>query len=200
MIQVVEESTHWPTLINDARAGCDEALGKILNEVRSYLLLVAGSELGVRVQAKFAASDIVQSSLIDAQLGIGDFAGSSKGEFRKWIKQIVIHNLMDEARRYTQTQSRNVDREQPIEGFVSFPHHSHLETPSWHVQRDEVDDQLAMAVARLPSQQRYFIEAKYRRGHSNQQIALHLKISETEVRKIWLKAARQLRRTLETSA
>lgn len=200
MIQAAEESMHWPTLIDKARAGCDEALGKILTEVRDYLVLVARSELSGRVQAKFAASDIVQGSLIDAQASIGDFVGTSEGEFRKWVKQIVIHNLTDEVRRYTQTQARNVERERPIEGFPSFPHHSHTETPSWNVHQNEVDEQLAKAVAQLPREQRYFVEAKYRHGHSNLQIAQQLQISESEVRRVWAKAARRLRRLLEQSA
>jgi RNA polymerase sigma-70 factor (ECF subfamily) len=46
-------------LIRSARAGSAEALGKILETCRLYLMVIANAELDPELQAKFAASDLV---------------------------------------------------------------------------------------------------------------------------------------------
>ncbi len=192
-----DTSTDWNTLIKRARAGCDAALGEILESVRSYLILIAESGLGSRVRSKFGASDIVQHSMLEVQQSIGEFRGGSEGEFRLWLKRIVINNLTDEARRYTHTYSRCVGLEVSAGRLASQTCHSHLETPSWHLLRKELDLQLAQAVSQLPNRQRYVIEARHRHGFDYAQIASQLEISEAGARKLWSRAAEQLRSVLD---
>jgi RNA polymerase sigma-70 factor (subfamily 1) len=190
------ENDRWQVLIENARSGCDVSLGKILESVRSYLLLVAEDELGGHVRAKFGASDIVQHSMLEAQDSIGDFRGGSESEFRHWLKRIVVNNVTDESRRYTQTHARNVNLEVSTEQLHSSAPDTG-ETPSWHIRRKEFDQQLALAVAQLPDRQRYVIEARHRHGYDYSQIASQLEISEAGARKIWSRATEQLRRILE---
>lgn len=197
MLTTAAEQTDWHTLVDQAKQGCDQSLGQILEEVRDYLLLIAESELGNRVRSKFGASDIVQHSMLEAQHAFNEFRGTSENEFRYWLKRIVINNLTDQARRYTHTHSRNVRLEISADDSLAFQQHAHLETPSWHMSRDEVDQQLATAVSLLPDRQRFVIEARHRHQLNYSQIAAQLQISEAGVRKIWSRATEQLRAHLE---
>ena len=52
--------------IGEARQGDREALGRLLDICRHYLLLVANQELAPALWAKTAPSDIVQESLMEA--------------------------------------------------------------------------------------------------------------------------------------
>lgn len=188
--------TDWTTLIERARGGCDIALGELLESVRDYLLLVAESKLGFHVRSKFGASDIVQLSMLEAQNSLGEFRGCCESEFRQWIKQIVLHNLTDQARLYTHTHSRRVNLEVPEETLASYTSQKQ-KTPSWNARCREFDQQLAQAVAQLPNRQRYVVEARHKYGLDYPEIAAQLEISEASARKIWSRAAKQLRSLLE---
>jgi RNA polymerase sigma-70 factor (subfamily 1) len=199
LMQLASEDNRnrWNALIDRARSGCDIALGEIFESVHSYLTLVAESRIGSRVRSKFGASDVIQRSMLEAQDSIEDFRGTSKVEFRLWLKRIVINNLTDEARRYTHTRSRCIEREVSGDELASQTCHSHLETPSWHLRRREFDRQLWHAVSKLPNRQRYVIEARHRHGCDYSEIASQLEISEAGARKLWSRAAQQLRSVLE---
>ena len=109
----------WPALVQAARGGCDDALSEIISRLQGYLLLIANGQMRENLQAKFGASDIVQNSLLDARAGIDGFKGSTEAEMRSWLKQIVMHNLADEGRRYTSTQSRDVHRERSLDRMTT---------------------------------------------------------------------------------
>lgn len=189
----------WDSLIESARFGCDDALGEILKSVRDYLVIVADANLGGSVQSKFDASDIVQHSMMEARDSLGQFRGESELEFRCWIKRIVLNNLTDEIRRYTDTDSRKIRIEVSEDFLHSSTSHVDSDTPSWHLQRKEFDVRLAEAVSRLPSRQRFVIEARHRRGCDYGEIASQLEITETAARKIWSRAAKQLRAFLDSA-
>lgn len=193
------EECNWARLIDRARFGCDESLGTILLSVRNYLVIVAETNLGTRVRSKFDASDIVQQSMMEARESMDQFRGDSELEFRCWIKKIVLNNLTDEIRRYTNTDSRNVNLEVPEDYLKASGGHFDNDTPSWHMQRKEFDFRLAEAVSQLPNRQRFVIEARHRRGCSYSDIARQLEITEVSARKIWSRAAKQLRTSLELS-
>ena len=193
-----EDPLDWPALIEAARRGCDDALGQIVSRLRSYLLLVAEQGLGNSVRAKFSASDVFQFSMLEAQQSIESFHGNSEAELRHWLKKIVIHNLTDQARRFTDTQSRDVNREVGIiDSQIAF-HSPKSETPSRHIRRKEEDEELLRAVARLPPMQRQVLEARHRDGQTYEQIAKTLQISEVSARRQWSQAVAQLRQWLES--
>ena len=73
-------STHrnW---LNQALSGDREALGKLVDKHRSYLLVLARSQIHHRLQSKGDASDVVQEVAIVAQEQLPTFRGSSPAEF-----------------------------------------------------------------------------------------------------------------------
>lgn len=208
---LMQSSTHtqsqttkpaWDELIVAARAGDDEALGAIMADLHSYLLTVADDNLGDRLRAKFGPSDIVQQSFFEAQQAMPSFHGSSEEEIRAWLKKIVMHNLVDSARRYTDTQARDIERETYIDrradeavawdGLLC----PASKTPSFYVSRSEIDEQMMEAVVSLPASQRRVVESRHRWGRSYQQISTELGISENAARSLWTRAMTNLREKL----
>jgi len=176
------EGVSWGQLISAARNGCDESLAKIVQQLRGYLLLVARGGIGDQLRSKFSGSDVVQMSLIEASNSIDKFSGSSEAEIRAWLREIVMHNLFDESKRYTQTQRRSISRERSMDQ-ASFVLPDEIgETASVMMRRNESDSLLRRLIDRLPQQQRRAVEGRHRYGFSYSEIASQLGISESAAR------------------
>lgn len=189
----------WQSLIQSARAGCDESLGKIYSRTRSYLLLVANQQVDHGLHAKFGVSDIVQQTQMEAFESLGQFSGESEAEYRSWIKRIVINNLIDESRRYTQTQSRNTRREVSIDLVDGTPDGTQL-TASSIVRSRETDQELENAIRKLSPKQQQVVFLKHRFGYNYSEISKHLQVSESAVRTLWSRAIGQLKNLLDNKS
>ena len=66
-----------------------------LAEYRDYLMTIAHLHLEPKLQVKLDASDIVQQTLLEAHEQREQFRGQSRPEFAAWLKQILVHNLLD---------------------------------------------------------------------------------------------------------
>ena len=75
-------------LIEEARSGSDDALGELLETVRTYLLLVANQETDVAMRSKVAASDVVQDAFCLVKQHFQSFRGSTQTELRAWMRKI----------------------------------------------------------------------------------------------------------------
>ncbi len=177
-----QRALSWKDLISAARDGCDESLATIVRRLRDYLVLVARGGIGDQVRSKFSGSDVVQMSLIDASRSINKFNGTTEAEIRAWMKEIVLHNLFDESKRYTQTQRRSISRERSMDQAALVLPDAIGETPSVMLRRKESDSQLRRLVDRLPPQQRRAVEGRHRYGFSYSEIASQLGITESAAR------------------
>ncbi len=68
-------------LLADARGGRREALGKALELNRTNLALWARAQIGLRLQGRVDASDLVQETFLDACRDFHHFRGTSHGEW-----------------------------------------------------------------------------------------------------------------------
>ena len=189
----------WKSLTQSARDGCDDALGEIYSRTRSYLLLVANQQFDRGLNAKFGISDIVQKTQMEAFQSFGQFSGESEAEYRSWIKRIVINNLIDESRRYTQTQSRNASREVSIESITGTPDVGQL-TASSILRSRETDRELEKAISKLSPKQQQVILLKHRFGYGYPEIAKQLQVSESSIRTLWSRAVDHLRNLLDSKS
>ena len=94
-----------------ARAGSADALGQVLEACRGYLLLVAQRELDPHLQAKGGASDLVQETLVDAVRAFDNLKGDSADDLRRWLRRLLLNNLVSFTRRYRGAGKRQVGRE-----------------------------------------------------------------------------------------
>ena len=123
-------------IIGIARHICDDecelvaSSGEILDACRSYLLIVANAELSRDVAAKVSPSDIVQETLMEAHQAFDRFHGQTREEMLAWLRQILRNNLLNAARRYRQTASRQVALEVRLGGRVQPSRESRWSIPN----------------------------------------------------------------------
>jgi len=186
-------------LIDAARAGDRQALGTLCDQHRQYLLLVAGQYVGRDLQSKVGASDIVQQSMLEAHRSIDQFRGYSQRQLRAWLAQIVRRNVVDQGRRYHDTQRRDAAREVSWSIASESSLRAAGETPSGLVRQAELDRELIDAVAQLPPRYQQVIEMRHRDGLPYADIAERFDVSVEAARKMWTRAVRQLQQILGTA-
>src|SRR5262249_4952177 len=103
-------------LLQQAKAGDQEALGQVLERYRSSLAVVARVQIGRRLQGKVDASDVVQEAFLGASRDFPQFRGSTEKEFLGWLRQVLASLLANLVRHYQGTQRRDVRLERQLGG------------------------------------------------------------------------------------
>jgi RNA polymerase sigma-70 factor (ECF subfamily) len=179
-----------------ARAGSPEALGRLLEMCRPYLLGVGNQQLEMDLQAKAGASDLVQETFLEAQRGFSGFHGANETELLAWLRQILLNNFANLRRHYRDTDKRELRREVALDG----PADNQLavgDSPSNRAQADERDAALHRALQQLPEQSRLVIQWRNYERCSFEDIGKRLGRSTDAARKLWVRAIEQLQRILE---
>jgi RNA polymerase sigma-70 factor (ECF subfamily) len=185
-----------------ARAGSPEALGHLLEACRGYLLLVAQRELDPELQAKGGASDLVQETALDALRDFAHFSGNTEAELLAWLRQLLLHNLIDFARLYRETGKRQVGREVPLEGGGSSDApgaaaRADILSPSGEAMAHEQAEALERALERLPEEYRRVLTLRYLEDRSFEEIGPLMQRSANAARKLWTRAVERLQQELE---
>src|SRR5262245_18852231 len=74
------DSADIVALLNRARAGDAQARGELLDLYRSYLRLLARTQMGSSLRGRLEPSDLVQDAMLDAHRDFSAFAGQSERE------------------------------------------------------------------------------------------------------------------------
>src|SRR5579863_8278393 len=99
----------------EARGGSVAALGQVLELCRHYLLLVANQELDGELRGKEGASDLVQETFLEAHRDFAQFHGATHAELLAWLRRILLNNLSNFRRRYSETDKRQIALELPLD-------------------------------------------------------------------------------------
>jgi RNA polymerase sigma-70 factor, ECF subfamily len=187
--------------IDEARAGSGDALARLMDFSRQYLLLIANAEWPSDLRAKAGASDLVQETQMEAMAAFGGFRGQTEAELLAWLRQILLHNLQDFARRYTGTDKRRVDREFSLDGGSGsqtglYGVVDDEPSPSSDLRCRERDQALERALAQMPDDYRQVIVWHHREDCSFEEIGRRLGRSEGAARKLWARAVQQLQERL----
>jgi RNA polymerase sigma-70 factor (ECF subfamily) len=178
-----------------ARTGSREALGKLLDLFRGYLLLVAAEEIDPRLLPKGSASDLVQETFLEAHRDFAQFQGSSDEELKAWLRKILVNNVANFSRRYRATGKRAVVREVAValDGLVA-------DDPSSAGTRAVARERTAsleQALAQLSADHRQVLLLRYQEQLSFDEVANRLNRSANAARKLWARAVEELHRQLE---
>src|SRR5262245_23586622 len=193
-------------LLTQARAGDADALGKLLELYRPYLMLLSQIQLDRRLHRKVDPTDMVQEAFLEAARDFGQFQGSTEPELICWLRRILATNLANLVRHYIGTQRRDVRLERELQ--VAVDESSELldrglaaagSSPSQQASRREQAVVLAAALQELPEHYRDVIVLRNLQGLSFPEIAQRLERSVDSVEKIWAPALVQLRRVLEAT-
>jgi RNA polymerase sigma-70 factor (ECF subfamily) len=185
-----------------ARAGSQEALGRVLESCRAYLLHIANKGLDPGLKAKGGASDLVQETFLEAQRDFGAFKGDSEKELRAWLRQLLLHNVANFTRRY-RVSKRQAAREVGLKagGGSSY---SGMQlagggpSPSDEAVASEQKAALLAAIDRLPEDYRRVIILRNQERRSFDEIAEILQRSVYAVRRLWSRAIERLEEELDS--
>jgi RNA polymerase sigma-70 factor (ECF subfamily) len=165
----------------------DEALARF----RPLLLCVARQQLNARLWRRVDPSDIVQKTLFEAHRRREAFRGSTEAEFEAWLRVILRHLVIDEARRLKCRKNR-LDREVPV---PEIPDRS--KSPSGRLGRYEEALRFARALEKLPELQRRAIELHHLQGRPLAETAAALQRSKAAVASLLHRAQIRLRELLK---
>jgi RNA polymerase sigma-70 factor (ECF subfamily) len=171
----------------------------------AWLRLIAGLEIESRFQAKFAASDAVQQTMLEAWRNWDQFRGESELQRRAWLRQILAFQLAKLARHYAGTQKRNIANEVSIDASLArtsirltnlLP--ANQSTPSEAAMANEQSLRLANALDQLPEDYRQVIILRNIDDLPHEEIAIRMDRSVGAVKMLWMRALAALRQSLET--
>lgn len=188
-------------LLSEARSGSRDAIGKLIDHYRPYLLLIANQELDSAVRGKVGASDVVQETMLTAQVALNDFAGSSEDELMAWLRKILLNDLSDAGRKFQRTAKRRVDLEISIHGDsrINQPPmvvRSDTAPPGTHTADAEEAEALLFAMARLSQEYQVVLRLRNWEQLSFAEIGDQLDRSPDAARKLWSRAVLHLQQEL----
>jgi RNA polymerase sigma-70 factor (ECF subfamily) len=183
-----------------ARGGAAEALTRLLEGCRPYLLLVANEELDSGLRPKVGASDLVQDRVLEARQGFARFRGRTLEELLAWLRGILRHNLADARRRYQEAARRQLRQEECLDADNAAELRAQLlpDTPSppERAAAREQGEALEAALARLPGDYRRVLALRYDEGRSFAEVGAALGKSEGAAKELWRRAVRSPRQRM----
>jgi RNA polymerase sigma-70 factor (ECF subfamily) len=194
-------------LLAEARGGRLESLGRALELNRTYLTLLARTQIDLHLQGRLDASDVVQETFLDAYRDFDHFRGSSLGEWAAWLRKILICNLARVVERQVVAQKRSAQREVSLEQHVAVMDRSsarietalvgRMSSPSSQAQRSERAARVADQLARLACDYREVLVLRNLEGLAFSEVAQRMGRSTGAVRILWVRAVDQLRQLLQ---
>ncbi len=135
-----------------------------------YLRLLARLHLDPKLRGKLDASDVVQQTVLRAHERSDQFRGNTEAEWLGWLRAIQANVMAGLLRRYS-AGVRNLGRERSLQAGLE-ESASRLEhwlavdqtSPSQRVSRHEQAVCLALALAKLPDDQREAVELHHLHG------------------------------------
>jgi RNA polymerase sigma-70 factor (ECF subfamily) len=190
------------TLLEQARQGDREALGRLLEAQRAALHHLAKRQLSGRIAMRVDASDIIQQTFLEAHRSFRQFAGADARELGAWLQRILDHKVAGAIRDHTLLQKRNVRRDRSLDdshgGVASLKQQldAGLSSPSQKAIRGEEAQRLAQALTVLPDDQREAVRLRHLEGLALADIARHLGRSPAATAGLIKRGMQVLRRQL----
>ena len=181
-----------------ARSGDREAIGRLLELNRDYLLLIANQDMEGDLKRKMGASDLVQESMLTAQANFNRFEGETRQEFLAWLRGILGNDVKHWRRHYKGVQKRNVRREKDLGGQQHAPPdpRDRTYTPGTQAVADEEAAMLENAIAKLPENYQRVIQMRNWQDKTFAEIGAELDCTDDAARKLWSRAIVRLQDVL----
>lgn len=200
-------SEEFLALLNQARGGDTDSLGKLLQWYANYLTILATTQLDRRLRRRVSPSDLVQETMLAAHRDFGAFRGESQPELLSWLRKILINTLHRAFARHVKAGKRDVRREVSIDQVSSrmeesacnlasiLPGRSPSPSEQMHARENAVE--LANQLSQLPPHYRDVIIYRVLQGLSFEEISERMDRSSGAVRMLWLRALDQFKLTYE---
>lgn len=192
-------------LLLKARTESGEALGRLFEACRGYLLSVARQELAGSLRAKVDAADLVQETFIEATRDFASFRGETTPQLLGWLRRILRHNISDLTRHYG-CLCRCLSQEVPLldhQSIAASREHEFLavggpicEQLIAQEQRRALDE----ALQRLPISYRRVLQLRFGERCSFEEIGSVMQRSPEATRKLVCRAVQRLRQEMRVYA
>lgn len=173
-----------------------------LERFREYLALLARLQLDARLLGKVDLSGVIQQTLLEAHQALDRSTDRNLAVRAAWLRQILANNLRDEVRKL-HTAARDVERECSLEAALDVSSErlgswlaAKQSSPSQQVIRQEELLDLAVALARLPADQRQAVELHHLKGCPLAEIAGQMGRSKGAVAQLLFRGLKRLRELL----
>lgn len=173
-----------------------------LEKYRSYLHILAKSELDHRLAGKVDVSGVIQQTLLDAHQCQKQPDPTNSTECLTWLRKLLARNLIDEIRKF-RAEKRDIEREICLEDNLnrSAVRMSGIladnSTPSQRAVSNEQIMQLSRALQQLPESQQTAIVHRYFFNAPLGDLAKQLNRSETAVAGLIKRGLARLRELME---
>lgn len=202
----VPDPTELQSAIEEAisaiREGDAAELGLLVDIYRPYLLKLAASKLDGNIAIKFAPSDAVQETMLQATRDFPQFRGTTEVELRQWLQTILLRTLTDVHRKYRQSKKRNLSLEIRVNSGTHSPLQTQLTSregsPSAGLRREESAVELQEGISRLCEDYQSVIHLRNFDRLSFEEIGKRLNRTPEASRKLWCRAIDRLAQELES--
>ena len=197
------DSVRYSGLIEGARRGDADCRERLFALCRSYLGLVARSQVETWLRRKVDASDLVQETMLEAYRDFERFDGHTEQEWLAWLRKILSHNAADFVRRYRGTAKRAAGREVPFRDpadsrVAGVPEPAADQpTPSQEFLQLDTELRVTAAMSELSPDHQEVIVLRNLQRLSFNEVAERMSRSRPAVQMLWMRAIRKLQETLE---
>ena len=88
------------TLLKRAKIDGGDAIGTVLQQYRNYLAVLAGTQIGARLQRRVSTSDVVQETMLSVARHMPSFKYDGvNGSFKTWLLNMTRWRIRDQIRR-----------------------------------------------------------------------------------------------------
>jgi RNA polymerase sigma-70 factor (ECF subfamily) len=195
-------------LLDRARSGSAESLGRLLQLYQNYLRLLTVAQLEQRLRGRVSPSDVVQETFFEAHRDFVQFRGTTTAEFTAWLRRILVNNLYRVVEQHVLAEKRDVRRELSLERLATALEQSTArleavipdpgQSPSADLQHQELEVILADEIASLPADYREVIILRHIQLLPFDEVGRRMDRSSGAARMLWLRAIRQLRDRLDS--
>jgi RNA polymerase sigma-70 factor (ECF subfamily) len=198
----MKEALFANALLEQARQGDREALGRLLEAQRAALHRLAERQLDGRIAVRMGASDVVQQTCLEAHRSFRQFAGQDARQLAAWLEGILDHKVAGAIRDHALLQKRNVRRDRSLDdshgGMASLKQEldAGFSTPSQKAIRVEQEQLLMQALSVLPDEQREAVRLRHLEGWALADVARHLGRSPAATAGLIKRGMQALRRRL----
>jgi RNA polymerase sigma-70 factor, ECF subfamily len=199
----------FKTLLDGAKKGDSESLGKLLQWYTHYLNILATTSLDRQLRQRVNPSDVVQETMLAAHRDFNAFRGTSQPEMLGWLRKILINTLHRTFSTHVHAGKRDIRREVSIERTSQRMDESacslavilpgRTSSPSEPMRSREQAMDFAKQLDQLPPQYRDVIVYRVLQGLAFEEIAERMNRSCGAVRMLWLRALDQFKLTYEDS-
>ena len=177
---IMDDEGTFRTLLNDAQNGDPTAWNALLGSCEGLLATFCKVRSKGKRIAYCGSSDVRQDACIELFKCLGQFKGTTAGEFNKWVQRLCLNKIQN-LRRHHGRDKRDESRNQPIQAgsddSVGPRELAESATPVREAMRNEMKAKLRDVVARLKEPQATVVSLRLFEEASFSEIAVLMELT-----------------------